>query len=82
MLNKNKLKKLFKTYFTEFRKNPDKAAADMADIIDDYIKEAIVKSEGTVVIPTGLINVIGSAGSSTNVQPIIIKNIKNTGKLH
>ena len=47
MLNKVKLQKTLYNYLIEFRNDPNEAASELADIIDEYVKSAIVKSAGT-----------------------------------
>ena len=81
MLNKKKLESNLLKHFKSFRSNPTDAAKSLANIIDDYVNGALVKSGGTVTIPTGQIQVTGTTGISTNLQPIVIKNIKNKGQL-
>lgn len=81
MLNKQKLINDLENYFSENRQNSDSAARELADIIDSYIKSALVDSTGKVVIPSNTIPIVTNTGTGTNPSPITITNIKNKGKL-
>lgn len=81
MLNKQWLKTELTKFYNKNRKDSTKAADEMADIIDEYIKSATVISNGKVIVPSGGIIVAGPSGPLTNAQPVIFTNVKNKGQI-
>lgn len=81
MLNKQWLTRKLMQFYNTNRTDSSKAASEMADILDEYIKSATVVNKGEVLIEPGKITVVGPGGTSNNAYPIIINTVKSKGQI-
>lgn len=75
MINQQKIKKelydFLKAQSKKVQDDPDKAANEFADKIASVIVEAVLSAD--IVIPIGVVSVVGATGPSSNIVPIVIK---------